>query len=351
MKISKQDKKEGLIRLIPENLEDLWHIERVLSPGDKVQAVSWRSFKANEKSAQEKKKINVTLQAEKIEFARHANRLRVTGKILSGTPEEYVQAGSFHTIDVEPGTSLSIYKDWRGHHLSRLKEAVVQTRRPLLHMLVMDERKALMASMRGFGINYEWELENRASKREESKKQIEGEKQFFGEILSRLQLLKDVNKIIVAGPGFAPKNFSEFAKQKDAKLSSRFIMEHCSYAERNGVNELMKRGIVSRVAADERVALEMQIMDEFKLKLAKSSDKICYGIKNVKEAIEISAAEKVLVLDELLRNKKEVDEIIEMAEKNKVKVMIFSHESDGGAELDGFGGLIAFLRFALPPKE
>jgi len=42
-----------------------------------------------------------------------------------------------------------------------------------------------------------------------------------------------------------------------------------------------------------------------------------------------------------------VESIIEMAEKNKISVMIFSHESDGGQELEGFGGLVAFLRYQL----
>src|SRR5271165_3415913 len=102
MKITQQDKKENLIRLIPENLEDLWHLERILAPGDEVQSGSWRSFKATEGATAEKKKIDIRLHIEKIEFARHANRLRLTGKILSGTPVEYVQTGSYHTIDVEP---------------------------------------------------------------------------------------------------------------------------------------------------------------------------------------------------------------------------------------------------------
>lgn len=346
MRINHQDKKEGLIKLTPENLEDLWHIERILGSEDKVQATSYRSFKANEKAAGEKKKINVLLNAQKIEFARHANRLRITGTIISGTPEEYVQVGSYHTIDVEPFTSISIYKDWKSHHLSRLKKAVEETKRPRLYILAMDEKEAVLATVMGFGVNYTWELENKSSKREDSKKQLEGERQYFGDLLLRLKLL-EANKIVVAGPGFAAQNFANFAKEKEPALAKRLIVEHCSYADRTGINELMKNGVVSRIAADERVAQEMQLIDEFKLALAKNSKKIAYGLKNVSNAVELSAASKILVLDELLRNKKEVEEIIEKAENKKVPVMIFSHESDGGCELAGFGGLIAFLKFEI----
>ncbi len=349
MKIGKQDKAIGLIRLTPENLEDLWHIERVLAPGDEVESVSWRSFKATEGAAAEKKKIDIRLSIEKIEFARHANRLRLTGKILSGTPEEFVQVGSYHTIDVEPNFAISVFKEWKDHHLSRLRQAMAETKRPRLYILVLDEREALLASMRGYGVNYDWELELSGSKRDEAKKQAESLKQYFGELLSRLQRLEGTHKIILAGPGFAPENFLKYAKEKDGKLASRFVLEHCTYADRTGVTELLKKGVVSRVAADERVALELQVMEEFKTSIAKGSDKVCYGLKNVKQAVETTAASRVLVLDEVLRQRKDVEEIIEMAEKNKISVMIFSHESDGGHELAGLGGLAAFLRFSLPP--
>jgi stalled ribosome rescue protein Dom34 len=59
---------------------------------------------------------------------------------------------------------------------------------------------------------------------------------------------------------------------------------------------------------------------------------VCYGLAAVKQAVETSAAEKVLVLDELLRQRKDVEEIIELADKNRIPLMIFSHESDGGRE-------------------
>jgi len=348
MKITKQSREDGLIRLVPENLEDLWHIERVLSPGDRVESVSFRTFKASDAAVAEKKKVHITLNVEKIEFARHANRLRLTGKIISGTPPEFVQAGSYHTIDVEPDYPVAIYKDWQQHHIDRLKMAIAETKRPRLFILVLDERQALLASLRGYGVDYDWELEASGSKRDEAKKQLESSRTFFGELLARLKMLPESGKIIVAGPGFARENFIKFAKEKEPKLTSRFVLETCTYAERSGVNELLKKGVVSRVAQDERVAQELQIMEEFKAKIAKGSDKVCYGMKAVGHAVDTTAAERVIVLDELLRQRKDVEAIIALADKNRIPIVIFSHESDGGHELAGLGGLAAFLRFPLP---
>jgi stalled ribosome rescue protein Dom34 len=48
-----------------------------------------------------------------------------------------------------------------------------------------------------------------------------------------------------------------------------------------------------------------------------------------------------------LRTSKEVEAIVEQAEARKVKLVVFSHESDGGRELSGYGGFAALLRFRL----
>ena len=39
--------------------------------------------------------------------------------------------------------------------------------------------------------------------------------------------------------------------------------------------------------------------------------------------------------------------VVEEAEKKKVRLVVFSHESDGGRELAGFGGFAALLRFKI----
>lgn len=345
MKIGKQDVKEGEIRLTPENTEDLWHIERVLSQGDRVISKSFRRFKATEGDAGEKKAVTIKLLVEKVEFSQHANRLRATGKIIEGTPAEFVQAGSYHTIDIEENFPVSIIKDkWMAHHLSRIKQAIAETKRPKIGMLVLDESKAIYATLRGFGVAYELELENAASKRDD--KFEEKKLAFFGEILKKLQS-SQVGKIIVAGPGFGKENLMNFITQKDPKLMGKIVLEHCSYAERTGINELLKRGVVSKVASEERAENELVLMDRFNSELRKGSGLVAYGKNEVKAAVESSAVETLMVIDELLRTSKETEAIIEGAEKRKVKLVVFSHGSDGGRELSGYGGLAALLRFKM----
>ena len=254
MKLGKQDPKEGEIRLTPENTEDLWHIERLLQNGDRVLSKSFRRYKATEGDAGEKKLVTIKLLVEKVEFSPFANRLRVTGKIVEGSPAEFVQLGSYHTIDVEQGFPLSIIKEkWLGHHMQRIKQAIAETKRPRLAMLVLDESKAVFATLRGYGVQYELELENNASKRDD--RFDEKTQAFFGEIVKKLSSMQ-VGRIIVAGPGFGKENLMKFIKQKEPALAKRIVIEHCTYAERSGINELMRRGVVGKVASEERAANE-----------------------------------------------------------------------------------------------
>lgn len=345
MKLGKQDVKEGCIRLTPENTEDLWHIERLLQEGDRVISRTWRRFKATEGDAGEKKPVTIKLLAEKAEFSRHANRLRVTGKIISGTPEEFVQQGAYHTIDIEQDFPFSIIKEkWLSHHLQRIKQAIAETKRPRMGLLVLDETRAIYATLRGYGVEYELELENSASKRDD--RFDEKTQSFFGEVLKKLQS-SQVGRLIVAGPGFGRENLMKFIRQKDPSLAKKIVLEHCSYAERSGINELLRRGVVSRVASEERAENELLLMDKFSAELRKESGLVAYGLQEVKRAVESSAVETLLVEDELLRTSKEIEGIIEEAEKRKAALVVFSHESDGGRELSGYSGLAALLRFRL----
>ncbi len=343
MKLGKQDPKEGEIRLTPENTEDLWHIERLLQPGDRILAKSFRRYKATEGDAGEKKLVTIKLLVEKAEFSPFANRLRVTGKIVEGSPAEFVQLGSYHTIDVEQDFPVSIIKEkWLGHHMQRIKQAIAETKRPKLAMLVLDESKAIFATLRGYGVQYELELENNASKRDD--RFDEKAQAFFGEIVKKLSSLQ-VGRIIVAGPGFGKENLMKFIKQRQPDLAKKIILEHCTYAERTGINELLKRGVVGKVASEERSANELELMERFSTELRKDSGLVAYGTKEVAAAVQSSAVEILMVEDELLRNDKAIEAVVEEAEKRKVKLVIFSHESDGGRELSGYGGFAALLRF------
>jgi protein pelota len=340
MRILNFDKKSGDTTIIAENIDDLWHLAKIISDGDLVSAETVRTVRVG--TTEEKKPVYLTIAVEEVEFSHAINRLRVRGKIVAGRPEEFIQLGRYHTIDIEPNTKLTITKEWKEWQIARLKEAEKETKRPKIRIIVLDDEKALTAVVRGYGVEYGVEIYNAARKGAE--KYEEKTLQYFGEITAEIE--KHPERYVIAGPGFTKENLREFIKKRNPGLLKRISFENCSYAERSGVNELFKCGVIEKIMGEERLEREMKLFDEFLTELRKESGLAVYGIKEVKAAVEASAIKKLLILDELLRTSKEAEETIEMAE-SKAEIVIFSSESDAGIRLKGFGGIAALLKFKL----
>lgn len=340
MKIIHIDKKTGELKLALETVEDLWHLSKVIEKGDVAEASTYRSVKFGDK--EERKHVFIALNVEEVEFSKSVNRLRVRGKIIRGSPEEFVQLGRYHTFDLEPGEKLVIIKQWKNYQIDRLRQAEKETKKPKLRVIALDDEKAITAIIRGYGVDYGHEIESSASKRDE--KHEDKVLQYFGNIASEIE--KHEERYIVAGPGFTKDNFKKFLEKRKPELLKRIIFETCSYAERSGVDELLKKGVVERLIGEERIARETQLIEELTKEISKDG-LVVYGLKEVKEAAESYAIDRLLILDEFLRNSEEAEQVVELVDKNKKEIIIFSEESDPGIKLKGFGKIAAFLKFKL----
>ena len=129
-------------------------------------------------------------------------------------------------------------------------------------------------------------------------------------------------------------------------LLKRISFVGASSAERSGVNEIVKQGILSKLMGLSQMEKEEQLMDEFMKRLNKD-EPVEYGKEGVKKALEYGAIGKLFVTDEALRKDGEIEEIVEEAEKNRIEIEFFSSEGEGGQKLKGFGGIAALLKFTI----
>ena len=341
MKITHFERKLNELKLVTDTVDDLWHLEKVIDLGAHVEGHTTRTFKVGKK--EEKKHVFITIEVERVEFSKSFNRLRILGKIVSGNPEEFVQVGKFHTIEVSPRDKLKITQNWKAHQYNRLKDAEKESKRPKIRIIVLDEEKALTAIVRSFGIEYGPELYSSASKRNE--KQQEAERSYFGEIASEIG--RHPEKYIVAGPGFTRDNLKKFISQKYPDLLKQIIWETCSYAERAGVNELLKRGALEKIMGEERIEKETKLIEELIIEIHKDSGLAAYGLDEVKKAAQAFAIKQLLVLDEYLRKDKNAEEAVEEADNAKAEIIIISSEEEPGMKLKGFGKIAALLKFKI----
>ncbi len=341
MRIIHFDRKTGEMKLQVDTLDDMWHLEKVLSAGDLAESHSLRTFKVGNR--EEKKPVTVRVKVERVEFAKAANRLRILGPIVWGEPEEYIQLGKYHSIDVAGGDKVKIIKQWKGHEVKRLEDAVKESKRPKLRIVVLDEEKALTAMLRAFGVEYGPEFYSSGSKRDENYEKTKAE--YFGKIMAEIE--RHPEKFIVAGPGFAKDNLREFISKRKPELLKRITFESVSYAERSGVNELFNKGLVEKIMGEERFEKEMKLIEELLVEVNRDSGRAAYGAAEVRKALDAYAVKTLMVLDEYLRSDKAAEELVEKADAAKAEIVIFSSEGDAGAKLKGMGKIAALLKFRL----
>ena len=254
-----------------------------------------------------------------------------------------MQLGRHHTIEIESGSAIKITKKWKKHELDRLRNAEKESKKPKIRIIVLDEEKALTAMVRSYGVEYGPELYSHASKKDE--KHAEAQRSYFGQVLAEIE--KHPEKYIIAGPGFTKDNIKKFIQQKNPGILKRIVWDSCSYAERSGVNELLKKGVLEKIIGEDRIEREMKIMEELIAEIHKGSGRAVYGIKEVQQAAEALAIKQLLVLDDYLRNDEVAEQIIEAADKARAEVIIFSSEEEPGMKLKGFGKIAALLKFKI----
>jgi protein pelota len=341
MKIIHIDQKSGEIKLRTDNLDDLWHLEKVIESGDHAESKSLRTYRVGTK--EEKKPVTIRIEVERSEFSDSRNHLRLLGKIVSGHPEEFIQLGRYHTIDVSDDSTLKIFKQWKPYQIKRLREAEKESKRPKVRIIVLDDEKALSASLRAFGVEFGPEIRSSGSKRDE--KHEEKQREYFGNIAS--VIARHPERYIIAGPGFTKENLKDFIAQKYPDLLKRITFDSCSNAERTGVNELINRGTIKKIMGEERIERESALIDDLMIHLNKDDGLCAYGANEVQVAAEAAAIEKLLVLDDFLRRNDLAESILDTAEKNGAEVLIFSSESEPGEKLKGLGKIAAILRYRI----
>ncbi|MEM4254762.1 MAG: mRNA surveillance protein pelota [Candidatus Norongarragalinales archaeon] len=338
-------REEEKLKLVPQSLEDLWYLTKVVSAGDVVEGYSFRSFKAegrNRPVTAEKKKVKLELRLDNVEFAESVNKLRLTGVILSGSPEEYVSFGEHHTLDVELGESFVLKKRLSTLEESFLQEALKRTARTKITVVVMDEHSARLARIDARGVKFSAEIDNKANKRD-PKNFDSLQASFFLELAKAIE---NEDTVVIAGPGFARDNFKKFLEGKKPELLKKAHFEHCSTAEQSGVFELLKNRVLDKVMKNQRIAMEFALLEELKMHISKNDGLVEYGVENVNQAVDYNAVEKVMVLDELVRKDAKANALVEKAREKGAEMVIFDSNDNAGREFEAFK-IAALLRFKI----
>jgi protein pelota len=347
MKMIFKDLKHGEIKLIPENLDDIWHLYNIISEGDLIRAVTYRTDdQKNDKirsKKSEKKRMKLGIRVKEVKFHEFSDRLRIHGTIEEG-PQDL---GSFHTLNITADNmdKVSIIKkEWKYYQLERIEEAVNLRNQSILTFVSLDEDTATIAVLRQSGVQWIADIDSKRSGKMYESKYSENE--YFGAILSLLKLNKDKESpLIIVGPGFAKEHFLKYGKEKKISLLDNYLVHGTGNAGVNGVHEAIKSGIVEKITKENRVVFETQLIEKLFGEIKKNGLAI-YGVNEVDVALKNGAVERLLITDIMVKTKKG-EELLELTKQNNSEFTIINTMHEAGKKLLGLGGVGGLLRFKI----
>ncbi|WP_299270544.1 mRNA surveillance protein pelota [Halorientalis sp.] len=339
------------LTVVPETLDDLWHLTYVLEPGDRVSGDTTRRIQRNDDKMRdtggEREHMYVTLGVDTVEFARFANRLRVGGDIVNCSRED--QLGHHHTLNVEERDELEVEKHWKSDQLERLNEAVEASENPDVAIATVEEGQAYVHSVAQYGTEERASITAPTGKGEYARPR----KELFSDLTDVLSRL-EVAAIILAGPGFTKQDALDYIEDEDPDVAASITTVDTSGVGDRGVHEVLKRGAVDEVQEQTRIAEEADLIDELMNQIGQG-EKAAYGPDQTAKAADYGAVDRLLVLDEALRRERstedewdvDVDDIVESVEQQGGEVTVFSSEFDPGMQLANLGEVAAILRYRL----
>ncbi len=352
MRIVHQDTKRGFIELVPETLDDLWHLSHIIEPGDLISSKTTRRIQdsTGERLRSDrgiKKTFFMGIRVESISFHKYTGKLRATGIIEHG-PEDLVPLGTHHTLDLKLKYSIKITKEkWSRWAIKRLKNAVNSSKKPSAIIVAIEDDVADLGIIKQYGIDYYGPIMGGISgKRIIQKDRGKKITNFFDEVAKTLSGFEDIQGIVIAGPGFTKGDFYNFLSEKYPELAKIAGVESTGTGGRVGIQEVLRKGTIEQMATEGRIAQEMRFMNKVLEEIGKSSKLVAYGKKEVADASNAGAAEMLLVLDEMVREE-DIEKIMNLVENTGGKVMVVSSEHEGGKQLKALGGIAALLRYGI----
>jgi protein pelota len=366
MNIKSRRYANGYVSLVPETIDDLYVLYNVIIPNDQVKARTSRRIRQVDDEARadkgERVSMILTLVAEDISFHEFANRLRVKGKIIAG-PEDLISFNTYHTINIEIGTLVTIIKEsWTKIEKSRIEEAVEKSTSAKVLIVTIDDSEATIASVSAFSSTIIAHFRERIPKKTGSKEKIRQEhiNKFYEKVTFALEeaftsKFPDASAMVLAGPGFTKDVYFRRLKENKNQTNipiEKIIVETASCGGPSAVGEIISKNILGRIIEEEQASSEAVYLEEVMARIGKNTGTVAYGSEAITKAIEFGAVETFLIVDNQLRlrdreKRKQLDKLLNDVQKAGGKIVIMSENHQAGKQVEKFGGRIALLRFPI----
>ncbi|MDD2678422.1 MAG: peptide chain release factor aRF-1 [Candidatus Nanoarchaeia archaeon] len=322
----------------------------------KSQLTSELSLSSNIKSKQTRKAVLASIEKASAELKKYVktpdNGLIVFTGDLEQNPNK-MNVDSFVLDELPMPLSIRIYRTENRFILEPLKDMIEE--KNVFALICMDNNDAAIAVVKGSSMKTLAVLDSMVpgkmraggqSAARFSRVRVGLMEAWYEEVAKKanevLLPIKELKGIIVGGPSQAKNSFlDEPALSGELKKKVLGALD-IGYAGEDGLKELLDKS--EEILSQESIIIERKIIQEFFGRLAKD-DKVAYGKKEVVEAINLGAAQKVLIIESMPEEL--IDEIIELSKNFNTEVVLVSEQTPEGEQLKMMGGIGAFLRYNL----
>ncbi|KAJ8601766.1 hypothetical protein CTAYLR_006815 [Chrysophaeum taylorii] len=368
----------GSATVIVEESDDLWCAYNVIDVDDEVRASTARkvaSTKGGEKGgSSEKRRVTLTLRATKVEYDGLIDCVRLSGTNVR--ENEMVKVGAFHTMELKIRSQIEISKSsWDVVHREALFEACDASRARKsgeLGALAIDGvlGRARLYALSGSLARHVASVDVALPKKGVATSKVEkAEEKFFEKIRDALVERVDwkiARCVAVAGDDASRAFVAWLARDaapalRNALADGKVVVVSTQFkagVSTEALAPLLEDKAVATLIADTALAGHARSLEAFRAAEARDATRVVYGsVVAATEAADRRAIDTLLVLDERLKNPRDVGErralaaLVQTAKDSGADVLAFPARHVTADRLRKLGGIAAILRFPCPDLQ
>jgi protein pelota len=356
VKLIDKNLRQGYVKVVPDSQDDLWHLYNVVYKGDEVYAYSSRAIKTDTETSRpksaERMSAFIGVKVENVAWDKFLGKLRIHG-LICHAPDP-IPPGAHHTLSIALNQPVTIVKkEWPKHLLDRLTRAT-ETEKPLLIVAIDDEGFAI-AETKQYGVEIKVEERMKLPGKLEAEKRGAATKTYLNRVLNSLHQLWATTHapIVILGVGFVKNDFVRFLADESHEMQKSLVdVKSVNNGGTAGIYEALRSGVLLKAAAQLRVIEETETMEEVMKRLGKSEGTVAYGLTEVENAVNLGAAEKLVIADSLLRDADDekrlcLEKLMHETERRNGTITVISTEHEAGTKLIALGNIAALLRFPI----
>ncbi len=335
------------ISVIPEDPDDLFNLRRIIKEGDTVVGDTTRVIKQEKDYSRpdkgERIKVRVVLTVEKISLDDVLDRLRIGGTI-SESSNELVPHGSHHSFILKINDGITITKkNW----LSVEKNLVESKNKQTGFLLVaIDTGDCGIARLQGTHLQFVPNIySGSGGKRYKTNLNIE---KFFDQVQQAiLSIIKEIDSIVIFGPGETKKRFANFFQKPQTQKYKIQVVEGIDSGGEDGIYTFTKSQTMKEIMSESKLAKVFSIIDEIMIMANKKSRKFTMGFEETFKANQFGAVKTLVFSDKIIQahDEKQIIDFLNDAESKGVKIYGVDSSTDIGLRVTGLGGIVSLLRF------